>query len=180
MYQLDAHIVSAAAGLTSDANILIDYSRRMAQRYRTTYESPIPVEQLVKQLCDAKQYYTQYGSLRPFGVSFLYAGWDNLHGYQLYCSDPSGNYMAWRAIAIGANNQSASSILKQEYEETMNLRQALGLAAKVICKSMDTTTPSADQFEIVTLTRPDGKNMVYRTLSQNEVSEILQENRLTS
>ena len=29
----------------------------------------------VRGLCDTKQGYTQYGGLRPFGVSLLYAGW---------------------------------------------------------------------------------------------------------
>lgn len=43
-------------------------------------------------LCDYKHSYTQHGGLRPFGVSFLYAGWDRHHGFQLYQSDPSGNY----------------------------------------------------------------------------------------
>ena len=43
--------------------------------------------------------------LRPFGVSFLYAGWDRHHGFQLYHSDPSGNYAGWRATCIGANDQ---------------------------------------------------------------------------
>lgn len=29
--------------------------------------------------------------MRPFGVGFLYAGWDTHFGFQLYNSDPSGN-----------------------------------------------------------------------------------------
>ena len=64
-------------------------------------------------MCDTKQGYTQYGGLRPFGVSFLIAGWDVHHGFQLYQSDPSGNYGGWKATAIGANNQAAQSILRQ-------------------------------------------------------------------
>lgn len=51
------------------------------------------------------QAYTQFGGLRPFGVSFLFTGWDEYHGFQLYHSDPSGNYGGWKATAIGANNQ---------------------------------------------------------------------------
>lgn len=38
------------------------------------------------------QGYTQYGGLRPFGVSLLYAGWDAVNGFQLYQSNPSGNF----------------------------------------------------------------------------------------
>ncbi len=39
--------------------------------------------------------------MRPFGVSFLFAGWDEHRGFQLYQSDPSGNYGGWMAQAIG-------------------------------------------------------------------------------
>jgi len=46
---------------------------------------------------------------RPFGVSILYMGWDKHYGYQLYQSDPSGNYSGWKATCIG--NNSAVSIL---------------------------------------------------------------------
>lgn len=59
------------------------------------------------------QSYTQFGGLRPFGVSFLFAGWDKHYGFQLYHTDPSGNYSGWKATAIGVNNQSAQTILKQ-------------------------------------------------------------------
>ena len=38
------------------------------------------MEQLVRSICDYKQAYTQYGGLRPFGVSFLFAGYDRHHG----------------------------------------------------------------------------------------------------
>lgn len=39
------------------------------------YGEPIPVEQLVQAVCDQKQGYTQFGGLRPYGVSFLIGGW---------------------------------------------------------------------------------------------------------
>ena len=41
-------------------------------RHRLVYQEDMPVEQLVTRLCDIKQGYTQYGGLRPFGVSLLY------------------------------------------------------------------------------------------------------------
>lgn len=41
---------------------------------------------------------------RPFGVSLLYMGWDKHYGFQLYQSDPSGNYGGWKATCIGNNS----------------------------------------------------------------------------
>lgn len=149
IYQIDGHIACVVAGLTSDANILINQGKRReangrrrswvwvnaplicarvlfgfcilsplcvhvpvgakslnyhyhnyltshfsffpplpslpppftparlsAQRYLYQYQETMPVEQLVRAICDYKQAYTQYGGLRPFGVSFLFAGYD--------------------------------------------------------------------------------------------------------
>ena len=75
MYQLDSHVACAVAGMTADANILVNLCRLNAQRYSFAYQEPMPVEQLVRALCDTKQGYTQFGGQRPFGVSILYAGW---------------------------------------------------------------------------------------------------------
>jgi hypothetical protein len=49
--------------------------RVVSQRHLFTYGEPIPVEQLVQAVCDQKQGYTQFGGLRPYGVSFLIGGW---------------------------------------------------------------------------------------------------------
>lgn len=46
---------------------------------------------------------------RPFGVSLLYMGWDKHYGFQLYQSDPSGNYGGWKATCIG-NNSAVSAL----------------------------------------------------------------------
>ncbi|KAK6778374.1 hypothetical protein RDI58_025092 [Solanum bulbocastanum] len=119
MYKIDDHIACAVAGMMSDANILINTARVQAQRFAFAYQESMPVEQLVQSLCDTKQGYTQFGGLRPFGVSFLFAGWDKNYGFQLYMSDPSGNYSGWKAAAVGANNQPAQSMLKQDYKDDM-------------------------------------------------------------
>jgi len=174
MYMIDNHIAVAVAGITADANILINQARLHAQRYRFQYQEEQPVEQLVQSLCDEKQAYTQYGGLRPFGVSMLYAGWDKTHGFQLYQSDPSGNYNGWRATCIGANNQSATSIMKQEYkEEIMPLTEALQLAMKVLTKTCDATTLTPDKFDLATLIKlPSGK-IVYHEYTEAESQKLL-------
>lgn len=100
-------MVCSVAGITSDANVLTNELRLIGQRYLFQYGESIPCEQLVSWLCDVKQAYTQYGGKRPFGVSILYMGWDKHYGYQLYQSDPSGNYSGWKATCIG-NNSSVS------------------------------------------------------------------------
>jgi len=175
MYKVDDKISCAVAGIRADANILINRARLIAQQYLYKYQESIPVEQLIQQICDLKQGYTQYGGMRPFGVSFLFAGHDDNFGYQLYQSDPSGNYGGWKAYAIGQNSTSAQSMLKQEYTEDIDLHGALLLAIKVLSKTMDSTSLTADKLEISTLDK-DG----YHLLTEEQLQKLLDEADLSS
>jgi len=175
MYKLDDNISCVVAGITADANILINYARLASQRYLYSYQESMPVENLVKSISDTKQGYTQFGGMRPFGVSFLYAGWDEFYGFQLYHSDPSGNYGGWKAHAIGANSQNAQSLLKQEWKEELTVKEALKLAVKVMSKTMDSTTLSADKLEFSTLTKDEDGNTTFHILTEKEVNTIIKE-----
>ena len=75
----------------------------------------------------------------------LYAGWDPYYQFQLYLSDPSGNYSGWKATCIGANNGTAQSLLKQEYKEDIKVEDAIGLVMKVMSKTMDSTTLGSEK-----------------------------------
>lgn len=174
MYKLDNHLSCAVAGITADANILINTARLTAQRYTFTYDEPMPVEQLAQSLCDYKQGYTQFGGLRPFGVSFLFAGWDKHFGFQLYQTDPSGNYGGWKATAIGANNQAAQSILRQDYKEDISIEDSIKLVIKVLSKTMDSTSLTPDKFELSSITRKDGE-VKYHVYTETEVQPLLDE-----
>lgn len=173
MYRIDDHIVCAVAGLTADANILINQCRLAAQRYLALYGEPMPCEQLVRLLCDLKQAYTQSGGKRPFGVSLLYAGWDQRYGFQLYQSDPSGNFGGWKATAVGANHQAATNLLKSDYKEECTLDEAITLVLHVMAKTMDSAL-STDKVELATLTRDSetGK-MKYRIFEADQMKSLL-------
>ncbi len=105
-------------------------------------------------------------------MSYLFAGWDRHYGFQLYQTDPSGNYGGWKATAIGANSAAASSILKSDYKEELSLSDALSLTIKVLTKTMDSTTLSPDKLELSTVTMRDGK-LVQHELSDKELESLL-------
>jgi 20S proteasome subunit alpha 3 len=114
--------------------------------------------------------------LRPFGVSFLFAGWDEHFGFQLYQSDPSGNYGGWKATAIGANSGPGNSILKADYklDAPPSLDEACKLALKVLGKTMDTATPTSDKLEFVTVTRDQATGrVVQHTFDKQELEALL-------
>lgn len=173
IYKLHDDLACSVAGITSDANVLTNQLRLFAQRHLLTYGEQMPCEQLVQALCDIKQAYTQFGGKRPFGVSILYMGWDAHHGYQLYQSDPSGNYGGWKATCIGNNSAAAVSMLKQEYKEgDTTLDQALALSVKVLSKTLDANKLTPDKVEIATLSRKNGTTQI-RILPSREVEKLI-------
>uniref|UniRef100_A0A7S3J8F0 Uncharacterized protein n=1 Tax=Euplotes harpa TaxID=151035 RepID=A0A7S3J8F0_9SPIT len=188
VHVLDDHIFCSISGNTADATSLIDDARVFSQQFTYTYGKQIPLEILVKYICEQKHFYTQFGSYRPLGVHFMYAGYDDIEGFQLYSSDPSGNYYSWKAHATGQNAAAASgsssystsinpqTILKSDYDEDMSFRDGLKLAVKVIFKSIDAHEPKGDRFEVTYLTKKDSK-LVQKKLNEDLLNELLEEIR---
>ena len=172
IYTIDSNIVTGVGGLAADANLLIDYSREYCQNYYFKYKALTPVENVVKHISDVMQLKTQFGSSRPYGAGFLFGGWDKNYGYQLYNTEPSGIYNAWKAHAIGKNDQSAQSSLKQYYEDNISLKDGLKLAVKVLKKSLDKNKMNPENVEIFVLEKnEDGLNQ--RFIKADEINEYI-------
>ena len=173
IYTIDRNMAVAIGGLAADANLLIDYSREYSQNYFFKYKSLTPVENVVKYISDVMQMKTQFGSSRPYGAGFLFAGWDKNFGYQLYNTEPSGIYNAWKAHAIGKNDQSAQSSLKQYYENDISLNDGLKLAVKVLKKSLDKNKMTPDNLEVFVLEKK-GDELVQRFVKGDEIKKIIE------
>ena len=179
LYRLNDKITVAVAGLTADAEILINTARVYAQNYLRTYNEDIPVEILVKRLSDITQGYTQHGGLRPFGVSFIYAGYDDRYGYQLYTSNPSGNYTGWKAISVGANTSAAQTLLQVDYKDDVKLEGAIELALKTLSKTTDSSALTNDRIEFATIQKaPDGK-LYQKIFKPEEIQSLLVKHGIT-
>ncbi|MCS7143774.1 MAG: archaeal proteasome endopeptidase complex subunit alpha [Archaeoglobaceae archaeon] len=145
IYKIDEHICAATSGLVADARILIDRARIEAQINRLTYEEPITVKELAKKICDFKQQFTQYGGVRPFGVSLLIAGVDKVP--KLYETDPSGALLEYKATAIGIGRNVVVEFFEKEYREDLRFEDALILALVAIGKSIESEI-SANDIEV--------------------------------
>ncbi len=132
VFQVDSHIGAAASGILSDSRILIERAQVIAQQHRVTYDQAMDVLSLVKEICDLKQAFTQYGGARPFGVSILFAGVDD--GPKLFATEPTGIYFQFKATAIGEAEIEIKEILNREYKENMLIDDALKLAIRALKK----------------------------------------------
>jgi len=136
IFRIDDHVGATIVGLSSDARILIDQARVMAQSNKLTYDEPIDVEVVTKRICDIKQLYTQHAGVRPFGVSMIFAGVDKT-GSRVFGTHPSGTYRGYKARAEGAGRETVFNILKEEYKEDMNLNETTKLAVKCLVKALE-------------------------------------------
>jgi len=127
--EIDEHIMAVAAGIVSDSRVLIDKARVMAQQHRVTYDSEANTESIVKDIADVKQQFTQYGGARPFGVALMIAGFNG--SAKLYSTDVSGNYLEYKAFAIGENDEKIKEKLRQEYKQDINCDEGIKLALKI-------------------------------------------------
>jgi len=135
IYEVDEHLGAAVVGLSSDARILVDEARIYAQSNRLMYDEPIDVEIVTKRIGDIKQLYTQHAGVRPFGVSIIFGGFDK-NGSQLFTTDPSGSYRAYKAVTIGMGRETAENLLKEEYRDSLTLEEAIKLAIKCLVRSL--------------------------------------------
>ncbi len=126
IFQIDEHIAATASGILSDARVLIERAQLKAQQHRVTYDTPIDVLSIVKDICNLKQICTQSGGLRPFGVSILVAGIDS-SGPRLFETDPTGIFFQYKATAIGEGETEIEELLKKGYKEDMSVNDALKL-----------------------------------------------------
>lgn len=142
--EIDEHIMVVSAGISSDARVLVDKARVLAQQHRVTYDSESPTESIVKEIADVKQQFTQYGGARPFGVALMFAGFNGIP--QLYVTDVTGNYLQYKANAIGENDDKIKAKLREKYHKDLTTKEGIKLALEVF-KEVLQEDFSVDRFD---------------------------------
>jgi len=167
VFEVDNHIMASAAGILSDARVLIERAQVISQQHRVTYDTAIDVESVIKEMANIKQASTQYGGLRPFGVSIMLAGITG-EKPKLYVSDVTGNYYEYKASAIGENDEKIKEMLREEYKEGTvddNIRLGLKIFKKILGKNFE-----AERFDVGVITVKE-KNL--KRLGEEELKKYL-------
>ncbi|MFA5076902.1 MAG: archaeal proteasome endopeptidase complex subunit alpha [Candidatus Micrarchaeia archaeon] len=167
VFDIDSHIAFTASGLIADARKLVDTGRLEAQKHRLSYSEPAPVETIARDICDLMQVYTQYGGIRPFGVSLLIAGYDDRP--RLYEAEPSGAMTGFKADSIGSGKKEVDEILEKGYKDGMGLDDAIGLALNALKK----TSEEKLQGENVEISYVEGSRKKFVTMSEKEIAKFL-------
>lgn len=133
--KISSNIISTSAGYIPDARVLVKKCRVRAQQHKITYGEELDVEGIVKFVADIEQAYTQYGGIRPFGISLLIGGFDP-KGPQVFLVEPTGTYFQYKAKAIGMGSSEADKYFEANYRDNCDEKSAIKLAIGAFKKAL--------------------------------------------
>lgn len=168
IFQLDEHVGTAIAGLSSDARVLINQARVYCQSNRLLYDEAVDVEVLTRRIGDQAQVYTQHAGVRPFGVSMILVGVDG-SGSRVFTVDPSGSYRGYRATAVGKKSDEANSLLEGKYKADISLDGAIALAVEAV-KTASEEKITAKNCKVAVI---PADTRAFRRLSESETEKYL-------
>ena len=168
LFMVDHHIGIAAAGYIPDARGQVNEARFFSQSSKIVYDEAVNVETVTKHIADQCQHFTQYAGARPVGVALIIGGIDE-NGNSLFLTDPSGAYVPYNAVAIGAYSDKVTEFLIKEYKSNMTLEESKILAVAAI-NLVSNDTNNSEQIKICQI-KSDTKR--FENVDKNQVTELL-------
>ena len=169
IFQVDYHIGVAAAGYIPDARVQVDNARFFSQGNRMTYDESVEVATVAKHLADQSHQFTQYSGVRPNGVALIIAGIDQ-KGESIYVTDPSGTYVQYAAIAIGAGSDDVNAFLEKHYNAEMSLEDAAALAIA----SINLKAEQKDGVNHIKMAKITTETKVFEKVSESDLQTYSQ------
>ena len=169
LFKIDQHIGIAAAGYIPDARSQVDNARFFSQSSKLVYDESVSIETVTKHIADQCQQYTQYAGARPIGVALIIGGVDK-NGNLLFLTDPSGTYIPYNAVAIGADSDRVTEFLKKHYKPEMTLEESKMLAISSI--NMISSDVKGSEHIKISQIKSDTKQ--FEIVDKNQITKLLQ------
>jgi len=169
LFKVDQHIGIAAAGYIPDARGQVTDARFFSQSSKIVYDESVSVETVTKHIADQCQQYTQYAGARPIGVALIIGGIDE-NGNSLFLTDPSGTYIPYNAVAIGADSDRVTEFLKKHYKPEMTLEESKMLAIS----SVNMLSSNAKDSEHIKISQIKSDTKHYEIVDKNQITKLLQ------
>ena len=169
LFKIDQHIGIAAAGYIPDARSQVDNARFFSQSSKLVYDESVSIETVTKHIADQCQQYTQYAGARPIGVALIIGGIDE-NGNSLFLTDPSGTYIPYNAVAIGADSDRVTEFLKKHYKPEMTLEESKMLAIS----SINMVSNDAKGSEHIKISQIKSDTKQFEIVDKNQITKLLQ------
>ena len=161
------------SGVGPDYNQILLKARKDIQVYHARYQDRMTPYMLCKQVADVFQEYSHSGGVRPFGVSLIVGGYDEVDGPQIFQIEASGTFYCWKATALGKGSTEARNYLEKVYDDNMDIGDAIHTAVKALKTSFGSEMTEKN-LDIGVIKTADPQK-AFHVLSQEEISDLLKE-----
>lgn len=169
IYKVNEKTYVAVSGIFSDALRLLKYARVTSAEIEEEIGKCLKTSVLCELVSKVEQEFTQMAGSRPYGVAFLYTGYEN-DEYVLFSTDPSGTINKWRASSFGMDSEAINSCLRNEVTETMlNIDEGVNLLLKAYGRAKEWTPDLRERLEILKFTH-DGSKL----LDMEEIKKLVE------
>lgn len=164
IYKLTDNIFCIISGLFGDGLQIISIARSIAQDHAYLHGVEITLYRLVSCIASDLQYFTQSNSMRPFGVSFLFASQTEM---KLMSCDPAGSINEWKSKAFGTEEDAVNNELANHKEE-FSMEEGVFECFRILSLKQEITPKNAEFYEVFLVNE---KNT--RFLNTSEIKEIV-------
>ncbi|XP_034476478.1 proteasome subunit alpha type-3 [Drosophila innubila] len=148
IFTIEKNIGMAIAGLMADGNFVADIARQEAANFRQQFERTIPLKHLCDRVAGYIHAYTLYSAVRPFGLSVIFASWDEADGPQLYKIEPSGTSFGYYACASGKAKQQAKTEMEKFKFADMSTDELVRSGGKIVYQVHDELKDKDFRYEM--------------------------------
>ena len=130
-HRINKHTGCCQIGIPADGHQLAYRGQYYASKFELKFGYEMPPSLVARRVGDFQQLLTQHASNRPFATVFMYIGWDEIEGPQLWRSDPAGSVVQFKVCAAGEKEQEAfNNLEKKKINLEMNKDE-------IICAAID-------------------------------------------
>ena len=94
---------------------------------------------------------------------------------QLWATEPSGAYAAWKAHAVGRGATAMSALLERDFLEGMSEEQAVFLALRALLQVLDPALASAAAIEVAVIRQAAGAELLDITDVDHYIAQLREE-----
>ena len=152
IHRVQDDILATTSGLIADARVIVDYARNIAFWYKCTYGEEPDLSSMIPEIQKLLWMYTEYGMVRPFGVSAMFVGPKG--GRMCITSlDVTGTSQDHRACCIGMGSESIREALEERYRPDLELEEARTMLLAILEENVEDL--SDHELEILSISGSD-------------------------
>jgi len=163
VFPIDEHLALTVAGGVGDAQALVRVMQAQVKLYKLENNKKMSVGAAATLLANILHQYKFF----PFYVQMLVAGIDGEP--RIFNLDPLGGTTEEKFVSTGSGSLTAYGYLENAYEDGMNVKDGLKVAARAVATAMKRDCASGDGIDLVSITKSGVK-----TLGKSEVKKLLE------